>query len=280
MSAAAQRLKMTPSAISQQVSHLEKQLDIILIVRSTRRINLSEAGAHYFKLAKKMLALASEAEDSVFELNKSLRGEIRISAPTGLASHVLAKALTSFIEKNPELRFSVHASDAFPNLIKENIDIALGVGEPDQSNLIYHPLGYATKSIYASKNYLARCGMPICPQDLQSHVWLGLEKKHRFSNLELTHIHSGETFQYSPDFNIRFNDLNALLGHVSENLGLAVLPDIEVKHLLAEQKLIRVLPEWQSNRYQVYALTVDRKLPHKSKMALIELKRFFSETVS
>lgn len=276
MSAAAQRLKMTPSAVSQQITQLENQLDITLINRSTRRINLSDAGEHYFRLAKQMLALALEADDSVSELKTSLRGDMRISAPVGLASHLLAKALAGLTDKNPQLHLSVHASDTFPSLIKENIDIALGVGEPKKSSLIFHALGYTTKSIYASANYFARHDMPITPQSLASHAWLGLESKHRFSNIELTHIHSNETFQYSPDFRIRFNDMNVLLGHVLESLGLAVLPDIEVKHLLAEQKLVRILPEWQSDRHQVYALTIDRKLPHKSKVALVELKRFFS----
>ena len=187
MRAAAKYLNMTPSAISQQLSLLEKELGVILIYRSTRRLSLSEAGERYYQHGKEMLIAAEDANDAISEIKNSLDGELRISAPVGLASLPLAQALKGLILKNPGLQLTILANDYNIDLISERIDIAIRVGEPTQSNFIFHSLGNVTKHIYASPMYIQKTGKPLIPNDLAKHYWLGLIGHNSFSSIELMH---------------------------------------------------------------------------------------------
>ncbi|WP_281557009.1 LysR family transcriptional regulator [Thalassomonas sp. RHCl1] len=275
MRAAAEKLGMTPPAISQYISQLEKELGVILIYRSTRRISLSEAGERYYRHGKKMLMAAEDAHDAISEIKHSLEGELRISAPVGLASQPLAQALKGLLLKNPELRLTVLASDAGSNLVSEQIDIAIRIGKPESSSFIFHPLGKAARQIYASPEYLQQAGNPVTPEDIAKHRWLGLIGSSDFSAIELNHPGKAN-YDYNPPYRMRFNDLNALVSHVQEGLGLAVLPALEVQHLVKAGALLKVLPDWHLNTLPLYALTINRKQSYKVKAVLKALKDFFA----
>lgn len=274
MRAAAEGLGITPSAVSQYISQLENELGITLLYRSTRKISLSEAGERYYQHGKKMMMAAEDAEDAINEVKHSLEGELRIAAPVGLASRPLAKALKELLNSNKQLNLTVLAHDKSIDLVAEQIDIAIRIGKPEESNLIFHPLGQVQKSIYASPEYLQKYGNPIAPNDLKEHLWLGLLSSDKFSEINITHP-SNKTFQYQPKDRMRFNDLNSLISHVQEGFGMAVLPDLEVRHIAEQGGIIRVLPEWQTDTHPLYALTIDRQQSYKIKAALKELKEFF-----
>ncbi|MCW7552450.1 LysR family transcriptional regulator [Endozoicomonas gorgoniicola] len=139
MRAAAEHLNMTPSAISQQLNLLEKELGITLIYRSTRRLSLSEAGERYYRHGKEMLTAAEDANDAISEIKSSLDGELRISAPVGLASLPLAQALKGLLIKNPGLKLTILANDHEINLVSEQIDIAIRIGKPSESSFVFYP---------------------------------------------------------------------------------------------------------------------------------------------
>jgi len=276
MRAAAQELGMTPSAVSQHLSQLEKEIDVPLVYRSTRKISLSEAGKRYYQHGKKMLMAAEDAEDAINEVKHSLEGELRISAPVGLASRPLAKAFKNILNSNKGLRLTILAQDKSIDLVSEQIDIAIRIGEPEESSFIYHPLGILQKGIYASPSYLSNHSNPVIPKDLCEHLWLGFLRNDDFSEVSITHA-SNESFQYVPECRMRFNDLNVLAGHVQEGFGMAILPEQEVRHLVESGSLIRVLPEWKSKEHKIYALTIDRKHSYKINAAMKELKDYFKE---
>jgi len=275
MRAAAEKLGMTPPAISQYISQLEKELGLPLIYRSTRRISLSEAGERYYRHGKKMLIAAEDADDAISEIKHTLEGELRISAPVGLASQPLAQALKSLLIKNPGLRLTVLASDCGISLVSEQIDIAIRIGEPEPSSFIFHSLGKTARHIYAGTQYLQQTGNPVIPEDLTKHHWLGLMSSSDFSAMELMHP-GEENYSCQPAYRMRFNDLNALISHTQEGLGLAVLPALEVQHLVKTGALLKVLPDWQLNPLPLYALTIDRKQSYKVKAVLTALKDFFT----
>lgn len=276
MRAAAQELGMTPSAVSQHLSQLEKEIDVPLVYRSTRKISLSEAGKRYYKYGKQMLMAAEDAEDAISEVKHSLEGELRISAPVGLASRPLAKALRTILNSNKGLNITILAQDKNIDLVSEQIDIAIRIGEPEESSFIYHPLGSMQKGIYASPSYLSSHTNPVVPKDLREHLWLGFLRNDDFSEVNLSHS-SHEEFHYIPECRMRFNDLNVLAGHVQEGLGMAVLPEPEVRHLVQSGALIRILPEWKSPEHKIYALTIDRKHSYKINAAIKELKDYFKD---
>lgn len=277
MRAAADALKMTPPAISQHIKQLEQELGVSLIHRSTRKISLSEAGERYYQHGKRMLIAAGDAEDAVHEIKNTLAGDLRISAPVGLASQPLAKALKEILSNNPGLRVTVLASDQEIDLVNEQIDIAIRVGKPKESNFIFHLLQQATKHIFASPEYLLRMGTPVIPEELTEHIWLSFLGQVDFSSIELFHP-SNRVYHYEPTYRLRLNNLNSLIGHVQEGLGLAVLPELEIEHLVHSGELIKVLPDWKMASIPLYALTIDRKQSYKVQTVLKALKTFFADS--
>lgn len=277
MRGAAEDLAMTPPAVSQHIKQLEQALGVSLMLRSTRKLNLTEAGESYYQHGKRMLAAAGDADDAIHEVKTSLEGELRISAPVGLASRPLAKALRDILKDNPYLQLTVLASDQEINLGNEQIDIALRAGTPKESSFIFYPLGQATKHIFASPDYLKRMGTPVLPSDLPAHQWLGTINKSELSTIELSHP-SQSSYRYNPEFILRVDNLNVLTGHVLEGVGMSVLPELEIQHLIDAGELIKVLPDWKMSSIPLYALTMDRQQSYKVKAVLKALQTFFSKT--
>lgn len=277
MTAAAKALGITPPAISQYITQLEQELEVTLIFRSTRKISLSEAGEQYYKHGKRMLQSAKQADEAIEEIKHSLTGELKISAPVGLAAKPLASALNSLLSNNPNLKLIIEASDKKIDLVSEKVDIALRAGIASDTNFIYHNLGHIKKLVCVSPHYLKQHSSPQNPDELLQYQWLGLTNSAGFSNFTLHHTHQ-ESWAIKPPLKIQANDLNVLISHTVEGLGLAVLPELEVRHLLKSGELVQVLPEWRLDSMPVYALTIDKVTSLKVRTALNAFKTYFSKT--
>ena len=276
---AARKLGLSPPAISQYINQLEKELDVTLLYRSTRKISMSEAGERYYKQGKKMLAAAELAEDAIHQSKSSISGELRIALPVGLAARPVAEAFYTVFEEHKDLRLSIIASDKNVDFIQERIDILVDCGEPNDSNYILHQLGKSSKIICASPKYLERYGNPVKPDELADHTWLGMghqESKGVLEEAELQHPKFG-SFVLKPKCRFKFNDLNSLISHVQQGYGLALLPSLEVREQLNQGELIALLPDWKMNKHDIFALTLDKKYPSKVKVALDALRLFFDE---
>ena len=275
MRKAAKVLGMTAPAVSQFINQLEAELGITLIYRTTRKITLSEAGEKYYQQGLHMLHAAEQADDVINELKQSLKGELRISLPVGTATTPIAEALSSLITEQPELQLSIIASDEYIDPIKERIDISIRVGKPQDSGLIYHHLGNHSKHIFASPDYIEKHGFPTSPEDFKDHTWLGLRNNFALNDMHFITPEKIDT-AFTPKLRMKFNDLNSMIAHVQQGLGLAVLPKLEIKHLIDNGELVPVLDNWSMEGYHLYALTMNKKLSLKVKVALDMLKEYFA----
>jgi len=278
MRQAAKNLNMTPSAVSQFITQLETELGITLIYRSTRKISLSEAGLNYYKQGQQMLLAAERADNVISEQKDSLDGELRISVPVGMATNPLAEALADLLKNQPKLNLSIIASDEYVDPIAERIDIAINVGQPADSGFIYHYLGDPARHFYASPEYLRLHGRPVVPADLEQHSWLGLRCNCALNQTVLTKA-GHHSINYTPKLRMQFNDLNSMIAHVKQGLGISVLPRLEIKRLIGTGELVPVLDDWSMPGFHLYALTMDKKLSLKVKVALDTLKDYFNKQV-
>ena len=275
MRAAAGKLGMTPPAVSQYLRQLESELGISLIYRSTRKLSLSEAGEVYYQYGKKMLQAADDAADAISHIKQSIHGELRISAPVGLAAEPMAQALCPLLEAHPKLMLTIMASDQIIDLVEERIDLAIRVGQPEESSFIFYPLGVGERHIFASTSYLQQYGNPVQPSELNQHQWLGLSHTHRLSEIKLFHS-SHDPYTVKSPLRMRFNDLNTIICYVRQGYGVAALPILEIKHLIESGQLVRVLADWSIAPNQIYALTINRKIPEKVRLAIKALKGYFN----
>jgi DNA-binding transcriptional LysR family regulator len=158
LTAAARRLGMTPSAVSQHLRQLEGALGLALLHRSTRKLTLTEAGARYIEGCTAMVAAARAAEQALERHRDEPEGELRIAAPIGFGG-LLARALAP-LRRHPRLTLQLLLDDALVDLIEARVDIALRAGSLPDSSLVARRLGSMGAQMCAAPAYLAERGWP------------------------------------------------------------------------------------------------------------------------
>jgi len=172
MSMVARDMRTSPAVISKRIGLLERSLGARLFQRTTRQLTLTEAGEGYFKHAIDILNRASEAEEFVRSSNNKPSGLLRVTAPTTFARLHLAPLLPQFVASYPGIQLNLHVADDFVDIIRDNFDIAIRVGELSNSSLIARKLSSDRRVICAAPSYLARAGVPRSLAELANHSCL------------------------------------------------------------------------------------------------------------
>lgn len=167
-SAAAQSLGTTPSAISRRVAKLEDRLGVRLLQRTTRSLNLTTEGATYYERISRLLRELEEANDGVVSGGKP-RGKLTISASLDFGQWLLVQSIPEFLNQYPEIQIDLRLSDRLVDLVTEGIDVAIRLGDLEDSSLIRRHLGRAQFVLCASPTYLKAHGTPETPKDLVHH---------------------------------------------------------------------------------------------------------------
>jgi|SRR5690554_3981714 len=284
MSAAARRLGMTPSAVSQAIRALERQTGVTLLIRSTRKLTLTEAGRRCYPHCIRLLEAADAAAQSLVQARDAPTGELRIAAPLGFAPYV-APALAPVLTEWPQLTLSLVVDDAMVDLIEQRIDIALRVGQLADSNWIVRKLGEFKTLLCASPSYLEQYGTPLAPSELSAHQWIALLrdaqgasmlKEHRPAlALEMTN-QQGDTELVTVEARITSTNQVTLRQMCEQGMGIARLVYPDVRPALDSGALVQVLPQWGFPRVPVTMITQKREgEPAKVRVAMDALKRYF-----
>lgn len=167
-SAAARMLGTTPSAISKRVAKLEDRLGMRLLHRTTRSLNLTTDGAAYYERIARLLREIEEADDWIVSRRKP-RGKLTVSTSLDFGQWFLVQLMPEFLTQYPEIQIDLRLSDRFVNLVEEGIDVAIRLGDLEDSSLIRTHLGLTQFVLCASPKYLAARGVPTAPQDLAKH---------------------------------------------------------------------------------------------------------------
>ena len=168
-SRAGEKLGISKSMVSRRVSELERRLGVQLLQRTTRRQTVTEAGREFYQRAVQLLEDLLDAEQSVASDQSAISGRIRMALPLGFGVSQLAKPISDFVNQYPEIRIDVDLSDRQVDLIEENIDLAIRVGELSNSTLVARKLCDVHFATCASPQYLQQHGEPNHPSELIDH---------------------------------------------------------------------------------------------------------------
>lgn len=278
MSAAARRLGMSPSAVSQAIRSLELQAGVTLLHRSTRKLALTDTGARYYPHCKRMLEAARAAAEALQLARDAPTGELRVAAPVGFANHI-APALAPLLSEAPQLRLRLQLDDAMVDLIEARIDVALRVGRLADSNWIARRLCDVGTILCAAPAYLERHGMPATPQELPGHQWLALEREGQAASMQLDlQAADGQRQRIAVEARVASNNQVALQQMCEHGLGIARLVRADIVDELARGALAQVLPSWRLPSWPVWAVTPRRDGEEaKVRAALDYLKRYFAQ---
>lgn len=264
---AARALGTTTSAISQQIKALEREVGLSLLSRSTRRLELTTAGARFHEECVQVVAASRRAAQAIEALRDEPVGELRMTSPAGFA-RVLGLALMPLMARHPGLQLHLQADDAFVDLVAERIDLAIRFGRIPDSNWVAQPLGHLHMVLCAAPSYLARKGIPLNPGDLAQHEGIVLSSGPAASQIGLIDP-QGHLQQVPLNWHKRLSSNSQLwVQQMCEaGLGVALIAAHDMHDALEDGRLVPVLPGWRVPPIPMHALT-PRRAPHAAKVRL------------
>jgi len=250
-SAAAEALAISKAMVSKHISRLEDNLDVQLFNRTTRSLSLTEVGTVYRDRVKEILDDIEEAELSVSQLSSQPRGTLRMMAPTSFGSFHLSRIVAAYLHEHSHVSIEMILTERTPDLVEERLDLAIRIGNLEDSSLFARKITDARMIVCGSADYLERHGVPKSPDDLLKHNCL-------------THTaHTGEawTFRGSQGMckidvhgTVRSNAADGLRIAAIQGCGLVHLPIYMVTKDLSTGRLIPVLNDYEGEKRPIHAV--------------------------
>lgn len=256
-SAAARYLHMPISTVSAKVAHLEAALGVSLMIRTTRKLQLTEAGSRYFKHAVNACSEIQAAEAATSSEKEAISGLIRLTAPVEMGSTSLTDVISDFLKANPNVQVELLLTDRLVDLVGEGIDVAVRVGEMSDSSLVAKKIGSTELQIYASPTYLKRKGEPKKPQDLATHNCLNFQDSVQ-GEWELDVGGKGKV-RVQVKGTVASNNLISLQRLVLRGTGIALLPRFLCVEDEEKGSLKQILKNCTADYFPVYLVH-----PHQS----------------
>ena len=252
LTAAARSLDMSLPSVSRQLDGLEEHLGTRLLVRTTRRLTLTEGGRTYYEQAKRILAAIEEAEITLSAQHATPSGRLIVSSTVLFGRLHLAPLLPIFMARYPKLMVDLLLLDRVVNLVEEGIDVAIRPGPLEDSTLIARKLGVFRRVVCAAPSYLQRRGEPTRPQDLENH-----------DCVVFTLLDSAQEWCFrteAGDINVpvsgrlRTNSHDATVTAALGGAGLVLGPSWMVRDHILAGRLIPVLQGFEPPAIEVHAL--------------------------
>jgi len=260
---AAEALGLPNSSVSRRIAALENELGLRLFNRTTRRVELTDAGNLYFQNCKRIVKEAELAHLELSHLQTQPQGVIRASVPVDFSVIYLSPLMGEFSKLYPGIRFELDLTPNQADLMADRVDFAIRMGIPKDQQLIARPIAKLETMLVASPTYLSQQGVPLTPQDLTRHACLRMNDK----PWVLTHD-SGQTQSVNVDGPFLANNRGFLYQLAIEGHGIAQSASTWVAKDLHAETLVQVLPDWTSPTAVAYAVTTTRLLPAKVRVFL------------
>lgn len=256
---AAETAGVPTSTLSRRIALLEQSVGLRLLTRTTRRIELTEAGAVYFERCKRIIDEARIAHEELGDMLAQPTGTLRVSAPADFATVWLAPLLPAFTERYPGIDFDLDLTPRNVDLTSEPFDLAIRMANPGSANLISRVIGRVASRLYAAPSYLSVHGEPSRPKELERHQCLTM------ATLPSWTMNAGKrTFTVNVGGRFKANSVSMLRQLAVQGMGILNLPERAVAQEVATGTLKNILPAWQGTPLSIHAVTETKLLPAKT----------------
>lgn len=254
LTGAGHQLGLTTSGVSRALSRLEHDLGVRLVQRTTRKLNLTEAGRAYFEQVKGALALIEEASASVSEMRDEPSGMVRITAPPAMMTSLIP-ILGEFFGRYPEVRVDIVSSQGIEDLVERGIDLAIRIGRLRDSSLVARRVGHMITALFATRAYLKRAGTPRTPADLMRHNCV-LFRSH--NGRDTWHLRDGSReFPVQVEGSISVDEIRTLHQAILAGVGIGSTSLFASTQMKA---LVRVLPRYTTADLPISIVSPSRRL--------------------
>ncbi len=261
LSAAARALHVSPPALSMRLKKLETQLGVLLALRGARSLSLTREGELLAAQAQEILQRMEAIPEMLQRQGQDLSGPLRISAPFGFGRKHIAPALASFAKAHPRIRLTLDVVEApWPDRLQA--DVVIHIGAVRDSSWVAYVLARNERWLCASPSYLRSRGTPSRPQDLAQHATLALRENDEDETLwhaERIVKKAREEVSVRVQPSLVSNDGEVVRSWAQAGLGIALRSQWDVQPLIAQGKLVRLLPVWNFGSADILALVPSRR---------------------
>ena len=273
LTAAALAEGVAPAVIGRRMDALEARLGVKLLLRTTRRINLTHEGSAFLEDCQRLLVDFNNAEASVSAGGVKASGHLRVTAPAGFGRRHVAPLVPDFLAQHPEVSLSLNLSDRVVDIANEGFDCAVRVGDLPDSSLVGLRLADNRRLCVAAPSYLQRAGLPASPADLARHQCLTLSSD-ASQTRGWAFLVDGSLTHLRPGGRLDCSDGQVLHEWCLQGLGLAWRSTWEVQADLAEGRLRSVLDDFAAPPNGIYAVFPSaRHLPLRVRLWIDYLKQ-------
>lgn len=267
----AEELGIEPSTVSRKIAKLEQRLNSKLIHRSTSRTTPTAAGQAYYDGLKQLLAAQQTLESELFCNQTEISGLLRIATTVDLGDQFITPVLSSMLKVHPRLSVELVMGSELVNLTINNIDVAVRIGKPANSDLYAKALGVIPRVLVASTQYLTNFGTPQSINDLRQHQFVLYSKEQLKMPIQ---FNDGHTYPITAEQNkVVANSLRSLKHFVEAGHGISWGPRWLYQNAINDGVLQEILPDHPVKGFEVNALyTTSQYLPRKVRLLIQQLE--------
>lgn len=272
---AAEHLGMPKATVSRRLTNLEAALGQRLLLRTTRRLTLTEFGQEFLDHCRRIAEEVATAQDFVRSQEAQPRGRLRVSMPGDYARQHFARAIATFIEAYPEIQLDLDLTSRRVDLVGERFDLAIRMGAlENDSSLVARKIHEQGFGLYASPIYLALHSAPKHPDDLEHHAAVRLLSA-RGSAVPWKLVRGKAIWENIPPGRLTLNSPDMIQQLLLNGAGIGALPNSFAEEDVRLKRLVRVLPEWSLPSVPAWAvMPMRRYLPAKTRVFLAHLEQF------
>ncbi|MEG3639981.1 LysR family transcriptional regulator [Magnetococcus sp. PR-3] len=254
-SRAARKLGLTPGAVSKHISALEAHLGVKLFHRTTRQLNLSHEGELYLLHSRQLLADLEEADHTVGQKKGEIAGMLRIAAPLSFSQHHLTAAVGDYLQLHPNMEIELELNERYIDLIAEGFDLAIRIGQLEDTSLMVRKLAPLKLGFYAAPSYLATHQAPEEPSDLSHHHCLLYTAVNR-APIGVWHLKDaqGTTHRIKVKGRLKANNGDILRQAACQGLGIVALPSFMLGDDVKQGRLKPILPHYHFSQGGIHAV--------------------------
>jgi DNA-binding transcriptional LysR family regulator len=276
---AAERLNIPKATVSRRLSNLEAQINQKLLLRTTRRLSLTEFGQAFLEHCQRVAEEAAATADFARSQEVRPRGRLRVSMPSDYEQQLpVTDAIATFVERYPDIQLELDLSSRRVDLIGEQYDLAIRMGAlASDSTLVARKIGEQYFGLYASPIYLSLHPAPRTPDDLLQH------RAVRMLSAKGTPVPwrlscGKKTWEGVPPGRLTVNSLSIIQQLLLDGAGIGLLPSNFAGEAVRQKHLLRILPEWELPVVPAWAVMPTRRyLPTKTRMFLAHIEEFLNK---
>ncbi|HEY2032147.1 MAG TPA: LysR substrate-binding domain-containing protein [Rhizomicrobium sp.] len=266
-SRAARELDLSQPSVSRIVSDLEARLGVKLLLRTTRSVTVTDAGALFLERAREILSQMEDAEDAARGVD-SLRGTIRLALPVIYGTREVIPRLPKFLARHPLLRVEMTVSDERQNLVAEGADVAIRLGVLTDSSFGSRKLATLDRVLVASRAYLKARGTPKTPADLAGHDCIF--GPGGFGRASWSFKRRNTIVSVDVQGRIVTNSGPGVFASVMAGLGIGMASSVMFRDELKSGRLVRLLPQYDLDSVEVHAVFPGGPRPSQKVRAFVD----------